>query len=166
MSPTLPGISPRQPGVPPPKAGNIPAGWGYPKARLGRFPPAANNPEGAGEYSRRPGTFLWGPAGINHSGERSRPPAVMFQAGGEYPWVFGGHYRGMAALKPRCIQVPRNTSPVNYWEASPEKKSASVVASRGPCGPPRLSVALARRVDLKAALLAETRARGLPPLGA
>ena len=85
----------------------------------------------------------------------------MFQAGGEYPWVFGGHYRGMAALKPRCIQVPRNTSPVNYWEASAEKKSASVVASRGPCGAPRLSVALARRVDLKAALLAETRARGL-----
>ena len=35
------------------------------------------------------------------------------------------------------------------------------VASRGPCGAPRLNVALvARLVDLKAALLAETRARG------
>ena len=49
-------------------------------------------------------------------------------------------------------------------EAYPEEKSASVVASRGPlsrgpCGPPRLSVALARRVDLKAALLWRRRAR-------
>ena len=35
------------------------------------------------------------------------------------------------------------------------------VASRGPPrAPPRLSVALARLVDLKAALLAEARARG------
>jgi hypothetical protein len=32
--------------------------------------------------------------------------------------------------------------------------------SRAPCGAPRLSVALARLVDLKAVLLAETRARG------
>jgi hypothetical protein len=30
--------------------------------------------------------------------------------------------------------------------------------SRAPCGAPRLNVALARLVDLKAALLAETRA--------
>jgi len=49
-------------------------------------------------------------------------------------------------------------------EAYPEKKSqkASVVASRGPPGGGggRLNVALARLVDLKAALLAETSARG------
>jgi hypothetical protein len=32
--------------------------------------------------------------------------------------------------------------------------------SRAPCGAPRLNVALARLVDLKAALLAETSARG------
>ena len=32
--------------------------------------------------------------------------------------------------------------------------------SRAPCGAPRLNVALARLVDLKAVLLAETRARG------
>ena len=103
--PTLPGIPPRQPGVPPPKAGNIPAGWGYPKARLGIFPPAANNPEGAGEYSRRPGTFLWGPAGINHSGERSRPPAVMFQAS-------GGHVPGRRGISLGFRgTLPRNGSP-------------------------------------------------------
>ena len=53
-----------------------------------------------------------------------------------------------------------HTSPVNYWEAYPEKKCQRGWRSRGPCGGPRLSVALARLVDLKAALLAETRARG------
>ena len=54
----------------------------------------------------------------------------------------------------------QNTSLVNYWEASPEK-SASVVAPRGPpVRGPHLNVALARLVDLKAALLAEARARG------
>ena len=40
------------------------------------------------------------------------------------------------------------------------RQSASVVASRRPCGAPRLNVALARLVDLKAALLAEARAQG------
>ena len=45
-------------------------------------------------------------------------------------------------------------SPVNYWGASPEKKSASVVVTlEGACGAPRLTVAFARLVDLKAALL-------------
>jgi hypothetical protein len=53
-----------------------------------------------------------------------------------------------------------HTSPVNYWEAYPEKKCQRGWRSRGPCGGPPLSVALARLVDLKAALLAETRARG------
>ena len=56
-----------------------------------------------------------------------------------------------------------DTSPVNILlgEASAEKKRASVKPlSRAPCDAPRLSVALARLVDLKAALLAEARARG------
>ena len=46
-------------------------------------------------------------------------------------------------------------------EASPEEKKASVKPnSTAPCGAPRLNVALARLVDLKAALLAEARAHG------
>ena len=50
---------------------------------------------------------------------------------------------------------------VNLGSLYPEKKSASVVASRGRLAPPPvLNVALARLVDLKAVLLAETRARG------
>ena len=57
------------------------------------------------------------------------------------------------------------TSPANYWEASPEKKepawsSLSSAPLEGACGAPRLNVALARLVDLKAELLAEARARG------
>jgi hypothetical protein len=45
---------------------------------------------------------------------------------------------------------------------TPRKKNQrGSTLARAPCGAPRLNVALARLVDLKAALLAEARARGL-----
>ena len=58
-----------------------------------------------------------------------------------------------------------DTSPVNYGtgKTPPRKKcQRGRRLSRAPCGAPRLNVALARLVDLKAALLllAEARARG------
>ena len=57
----------------------------------------------------------------------------------------------------------KHSSSVDYCGKSlyPEREKASVnVTWRAPCGAPRLNVALARLVDPKAALLAETRARG------
>ena len=56
---------------------------------------------------------------------------------------------------------------VNYWGKNSKKSQRAARRVRGrlsrapaACGAPRLNVALARLVDLKAALLAETRARG------